>query len=480
MNENEIVFQSLHPVDVAQLPEHEVEKYLYCKFFHLTKKEAKLFLYYYIAPVHYETLHRAIGIISGDLLLFDNPDDFYAQKEFDKKYKHIIEAIQSSHDYPAPYLIDDIIDWADKKQLVAQDVVIKTRAIIEKVRGEIFNSPDVSDDVKKNVLKLILQRDMNFILDEDAKKLLNLDEVICSEMKAAVENGQITNSYYSKDKKVYYFDPRALMKWLMQYDYFRSEWVSDFLELKKESIKATVFPTPKVFTLEQLQTWLAKNYPDEQDVFYHVNNKVYNAYINKKDGASSLYSERKLSLRGETTYKKRYVYLERLLLPDIDHHEVLKKLLDGEVIKATEYRNYVNLDSTDDEHEYGLHRVFYLRKKNQHQAYNQLSQEDLRFIVDEVKTGLAELLSVPHKKIKKNAKRNGKLSGVARGNESAKKWNQLKKPLLKLAKEHQPVSGNGLASIATRRDIISLEEVSNFGKKIRTDPEFQPYLKIRK
>lgn len=479
MNENKLVFQSLHPVDVAQLPENEAEKYLCCKFFHLTKKEAKLFLYYYIAPVHYETLHRAIGIISGDLLLFDNPDDFYVQKEFDEKYKHIILTIKNSTNYPSPYLIDDVIDWAEQNKLIAPDAVIKTRDIIEKTRDVLFKSLDIADDIKKNVLKLILQRDMNFIFAEDARQLFNLNNLVSSEMKAAIENNEI-NGYHSKDKKIYYFDPRSLVKWLMRYGHFPSEWVSDFLELKKESIKATVFPTPKVFTLAQLQVWLAKNYPDEQDIFYHVNNKVYSAYINKKDGASSLYSERKLSLRDETTYKKRYVYLERLLLPDIDHHEVLKKLLDGEVIKATEYRNYVNLDSTDDEHEYGLHRVFYLRKKNQHQVYNQLSQEDLRFIVDEVKTGLDGVLSVPNKKIKKNAKRNGKLSGVVRGNESVKKWNQLKKPLLKLAKEHQPISGNRLAAIATRRDIISLEEVSNIGKKIRTDPEFKQYLKMRK
>lgn len=80
----------------------------------------------------------------------------------------------------------------------------------------------------------------------------------------------------------------------------------------------------------------------------------------------------------------------------------------------------------------------------------------------------------------KAAVQNGKLSGKIRADESVKIWSQRKKPLLKLAREHAPITGNRLAEIAAERDIISDEEVSNIGKKVRSEPDFKQYLKLRK
>lgn len=87
-----------------------------------------------------------------------------------------------------------------------------------------------------------------------------------------------------------------------------------------------------------------------------------------------------------------------------------------------------------------------------------------------------------HKKItsNNNARKFGKLSGLARKEDAAEKWKILMPAILNIAQENPDKRANRIATIAANRRLIGHEEISNIAKKIRNEEQFTPYLTKKK
>jgi hypothetical protein len=348
---------------------------------------------------------------------------------------------------------------------------------IANVRGNVFKKPP-TENIKIQTLKLLLDRSVWFVLYDDIKEILSLEKHVFLAFQKAVMNDDIPHAYNSKNKQIFYAEPRGVIKWLMRQGYFPEKWIEHFKDLKKESIKETIYPTPQTLTLGQLQRLLEKKYSGNEDIYYHVNNGLYNAYVNVRDELSCSYIENSHPLTVKNNlYNVRYSGLERLLPPSQDHEHVAKKLLDGTIIKATKYSSFIFLDSTHEEQAFGLQRIFSFRKNGIVNVYNELTPEDLRFVVDEIEQGLGKGARTK----KTNSKRsiNGKLSGQIRKEESEKNWTRLQPALIDIAQKHSPTNANKIACLAVKNKHILPSELSNTAKNIRLDKAFLPFFKKR-
>jgi hypothetical protein len=139
-NELITIYSSIHPSIEKVIATSEKGKYLCCKYWQASKHEADLFRSLYCAPIHSE-FHRVVLILSGKLLKTKNISNstqkvgklrvLYGQIPENeiflkaKRYKAIIEAISTDGAYPRFHLIDDVINWAEIKELTLDNQVFK-------------------------------------------------------------------------------------------------------------------------------------------------------------------------------------------------------------------------------------------------------------------------------------------------------------------------------------------------------------------
>ena len=264
---------------------------------------------------------------------------------------------------------------------------------METNRENIDYMGEPSENVRIDTLKLVLSKGFKFILYEDIAEILSLNTAVYAKIKEAVEKKEIHLAFHSINKKIYYFEPTSLLKWLMRYGYFPEKLITHFHNIKVASFQETTAPTPQVFTLNQLQNWLEENYPEDIDIFYHVNNSIYHAYVYILNNSYCTYFKQRNPNQIHPFYKIRYQHLERLLSPANDKANIVSYLLNGtKIITGGKYLNHVEMAVTDDEYSYGMSRLFALQTDD---FCNNLSPSDLRFIVDEVKDGIKK-----YKKIK--------------------------------------------------------------------------------
>lgn len=470
-NKTHKIYSVTQPPIEKEINSNELEIYLNCKFWKYSRKEALLFLYSYAGPTQHESIDRVIGIITGELFALDSPDSFFAQLNFTEKYKSLLGVIDFDKTYPHYHLIDDVIKWARTKELMQEAIFQNMQQEISTVRSSVFKS-EPSENVRIDTLKLVLDKGFKFILYEDIAEILSLNTTVYTKIKEAVEKKEIHFAFHSINKKIYYFEPASLLKWLMKYGHFPENWIAHFKEIKVESIKETTSPTPKTFTLNQLQNWLEKNHPEDVDIFYHVNSNIYHAYIHAHDSSFWIYSKQRYPNQKHPPYKIKFQHLERLLSPANDKTNSVIYLLNGStIIAGGEYSNYVEVAVTDDEYKYGLSKLFILRNKD---MPDQLCSADLRFIVDEVKDGIKK-----YKQVQSTASKSGGKSGEVRRENRDKIWSLAKPKALKAAIDYEGESINKIAGIIKERGIIE-SSIRTIARYIEADPSFKPYYKINK
>lgn len=76
----------------------------------------------------------------------------------------------------------------------------------------------------------------------------------------------------------------------------------------------------------------------------------------------------------------------------------------------------------------------------------------------------------------------GKLSGQVRAEKADDNWNEIKPKLLEIATKYKnnPISAHKIATIALTKGIITKQQVSNTGKRIREDVSFIGFIKKKK
>lgn len=401
MKKNKIkLYCAIFPVTEIEVDTKEKEIYLSCKFFKATKKEAELFATFYMGLFSdSESPARLIAILSGDI--FDETDIETIVEKADisliqslgnnlslienKHHRKLISAMRDLNNrYPKNAVLDDIIDWATQLKLIKSKMANAIFNEIEKTRSPVVLS-SISDELRIKLIELFLARESNYILFSDAKELLFLSDDSFKEL----QKNQIIETYCPKNIKNPFFNFKRLLKWSMR-NHLPANIESQFPNVKRESILETTYPAPKLWTLSQLRDYLKNYAPDDLDIHYHVTHKNYEAYLNIRDDQRCIFSENNknaLRHRDKTTYQKRYKDLEKIKSPLVDENKILKKLLDGIVVKANEYQRSVALDVTDDEYNSDVERFYLLRTSNP-DYHGEIRSDDLRFIVDEVITGL--------------------------------------------------------------------------------------------
>lgn len=496
-NETITLYSAINLSHTIAILKTNKEEYLNCKFWKETKEEAFLFSDLYRGGAQYET-HRTIAILSNDVLAVQNLSRLYLATvwlitlsvkipssalallvlnllKLMYWFDELSDFISRDKSYPETLLIDDVLIWAENNNLISAERLRAIRKKITKVRGAVFSSKNVVEEFRINIIQLFINDAYGSIFYEDAKELLLLEESKLPKLTAAINSGEII-AHFSKNEHIFYLDMKSLLKWLMRQGYFPETWIEHFRNIKIESLNDTANPTPHTFTLEQLRQFLRKYYPYNEDIYYHVSQGIYHAYINMKDGATCFYIENNQPIQIENNlYKTRYVGLERLLSPSTDPYQITKKLLDETTIKASKCASFICLDSTKEEVSFGLQRIFSLRKEDEFQVCHELTCKDLRFVADEVCDGLKKHL-ISDKKRQKIAAQNGRISGEARREDKDHHWLAIKERALDVAKEFSGESLNKIATIINRRG-ISTKSPRSICRYIENEPSFKPYFK---
>ena len=253
MNKKTKVYCAVFPINEIEIPEEEKKIYLTCKFFKASKEEAILMANFYLGPVPAsESLHRVIGILSGDFISendinkkFDEINEAVQQGYFsgssdnvkNKKYGRIISAIKAGNgDYPKSSTLIDIVEWARDCELIDPTMESSLKKTIKKVQGSVFKG-SADNKLKLSLIGQFLSRPCNYIFYNDARELLFPELNLLPELKLAMEKGELVDGYSSCDGEVYYLKFKPLLKWLMQKG-FIPQWMEEaFEEVKIESIK---------------------------------------------------------------------------------------------------------------------------------------------------------------------------------------------------------------------------------------------------
>lgn len=258
------IYSAIDPNFEKTVSADEYEKYLSCKFWKSSKKEAYIFFCLYFASVPCGS-NVVLAMLSGQLFkannidgMFDEVDEaigIYRQNREDKrlleysKYKKImIKADKQGESYPSLGLIDDVISWAQQNEVIN----IKTAALIEEnlanTRQSIFRSEHVVDDsFIIEIVGLLLDREA-FIFYNDAQELFFPNKNMQHELKK--EKIPALSSF---DEEYSYFRTESLLKWLMQNGYVSKQLTNTFRKLKIDSLKENhARYTGRLYSLQSL------------------------------------------------------------------------------------------------------------------------------------------------------------------------------------------------------------------------------------
>ncbi|WP_133128964.1 hypothetical protein [Legionella nagasakiensis] len=105
---------------------------------------------------------------------------------------------------------------------------------INEVRQPIFSNKNQSDDIKHEIIPLLLKKGGFYIYYSDAQELLFADMDLLSELTLEAKNKNIDTYHFNG---IIYFNTKSLIKWLMNNDYLPTELTNKLLDLKVEAIK---------------------------------------------------------------------------------------------------------------------------------------------------------------------------------------------------------------------------------------------------
>lgn len=243
-----IIYSAIDPLAEKIISKSEEKAYLNCKFWKASRKEADLFINFYRGPVYGE-FHRIVAILTKRLLRTRNIAHSYKNlsKLIDRyrvdpssqylfkipSYKKVLDAI-CNESYPKYGLIDDVINWAQESQLINLETNNIIWMKINEVRQPIFSNKNQSDDIKHEIIQLLLKKGGFYIYYSDAQELFFTGIDLLSELTLEVKNKNI-DAYHSNG--IIYFNTKSLIKWLMNNDYLPTELTNKLLDLKVEAIK---------------------------------------------------------------------------------------------------------------------------------------------------------------------------------------------------------------------------------------------------
>lgn len=257
-NKKFTIYSSISPNIEKIVSASERKKYLCCKFWKASKKEADLFYCLYFLPVYYGFPGNIASILSGELfktneigntfdrikeletIYRDNPTDERLLTA--SKYKNILETIITDNNisYPRYGLIDDVIDWAQLKKITTPKNAILAKNKLSETRSSILTNGNAAEtNFVVELIELLLKKH-SFIYYDDAQALLFPDKELIFELKEAVTSGKI-QAFSSLNGEYYYFHTNELIKWLMQNNHLSQALTNEFFALKVESIKENIF-----------------------------------------------------------------------------------------------------------------------------------------------------------------------------------------------------------------------------------------------
>ncbi len=246
-----------------EISKSEKQKYLDCKFWFETEKEAQIFTAYYFAPL-LSDLGRAVGVLTGvylttkdfpqtlDILqlalgLYVVLPGYYSsfnlrnateeQINEAQAYQETIELLIQAHKDGEINLQTDVIDelliWASKQEYFDKKIIQSAHEKIKEVREKPVFIQSLPSNVENfYILKPLLQK-MWYISYEDIEAILFPDQDYLPILKQAIVEEKLGSAWADIDgeQSNYYFSPQNLIFWLINHEKLPLWQVEEFPDL---------------------------------------------------------------------------------------------------------------------------------------------------------------------------------------------------------------------------------------------------------
>ncbi|BCA93813.1 hypothetical protein TUM19329_01740 [Legionella antarctica] len=276
------IYSAVPPYEAKTVSASERKKYLNCKFWKSSKKEAEIFFYLYFLPPCYWGMEVVVAILSGAIFkanstdhLLKNINEIYVIYKQDlenehllnnKKYTELIQAIEADSSYRNFSVIDDAVYWASSKKIINANTEKLIRLELAKTRVNVFKE-NVTSDFLNEQIHLLINSGHTYIFYNDVQKLLFPEHDLFADLKEEAESSDRVMANASLNRKHIYFDIKILLKWLMQKGYLSEQLTEAFRPIKVESIKENIVPYMGGYNSLQK---LIQQGADRDDLLYEV------------------------------------------------------------------------------------------------------------------------------------------------------------------------------------------------------------------